>query len=418
MTVTEALLRGGHAAAALVVLLAVGWLGRVTARRLRQPEVTGEIVAGLLAGPVAVTVLGTATFAVVLSGQVVDLLKLCSDSGLVLFLAGLVHKLHHGAPRLPRRAAGWLVAGGLVPALVSGVAFGGWILLAEDEGVRGRAPLPAFLLMCAVVLSITAVPVLARILSDRGIIDTPEGRLSMTAAVVIDTVGWLLLSVAVCLASGRLDGFLRTVAVLGGGALVALAVRYALRGRLVNVLCGRNPMVTAVLLAVVALTVALTVEHLGLTPIFGAALVGLAVPGGGAWARPVASVARVGRALIPVFFVVTGLTVFATGFGSLPWPMIGVALLLAFLGKGGGSYLGTRLAGESARTAAKVGVLMNTRGLTELIVLKVGYDTGILTAPVSVALVVMAVVTTMATGPLLLVLDRRRTVVEVPEEAG
>lgn len=414
---TDVVLRGMHVAVALAVVLAIGWLGRAAARRLRQPEVIGEIVAGLVAGPAAVTVLGATTFAVVLPGKVVDPLKLCAGVGLILFLVGLAHKLRQSWQRLPRRTAGWVVAGGLVPALVSGIAFGGWILLVEDDGVRGRAPLPAFLLMCAVALSITAVPVLARILADCGITDTAEGRLSMTAAVVIDTVGWLLLSVAVGLASGRLNGFLQAIAVLGGGALVALIVRYSLRSRALSVLCGRNPAVTAVLVAMVALAVSLTVERLGLTAIFGAVLVGLAVPAGSEWARVVASVTRVGRALIPVFFVVTGLTVFATEIGSLPWSLIMVAILLAVLGKGGGSYLGTRLAGENGRTAAKVGVLMNTRGLTELIVLKAGYGAGILTAPVFVALVVMAVVTTMVTGPVLLVLDRRkpRTTVEARE---
>lgn len=413
MTFAEVLLLSLHVAAALIVVLAIGWLGRTVARRLRQPEVVGEIVAGLLAGPAAVALLGPTTFATALPTEVIDILKLGAEVGLVLFLVGLAHKLRLGGRRTSRRTTGWVVAGGLVPALLSGVAFAYWILLVEDDGVRGSAPLPAFLLMCAVALSITAVPVLARILADRGISETAEGRLSMTAAVIIDTVGWLLLSVAVGLASGRLDGFLQAVAVLGGGALAALAVRYALRSRAASVLCGRRPAVAAVLLGALALAVALTVERLGLTAIFGAVLVGLAVPTDAAWQKVVASVTRVGRALIPVFFVVTGLTVFATGLGSLPWTLIAVAILMAVVGKGFGSYLGTRLAGESNRTAAKVGVLMNTRGLTELIVLKVGFGAGILTAPMFVALVVMAVVTTMMTGPLLLLIDRRATLVTV-----
>lgn len=418
MTVADTLLRSLHVIAVLLVVLAIGWLGRIAARRLRQPEVIGEIVAGLLAGPAAVALLGRTTFSTVLPAEVLDILKLCAEVGLILFLVGLAHKLRLGSQRFSSRTTGWVVAGGLVPALVSGVAFACWVLFVEDAGVRGSAPLPAFLLMCAVALSITAVPVLARILADRGISETTEGRLSMTAAVIIDTVGWLLLSVAVGLGSGRLDGFLQAVAVLGGGVLASLAVRYALRSRAASVLCGRKPVVAAVVLGAIALAVALTVERLGLTAIFGAVLVGLAVPADGTWVKVVASVTRVGRALIPVFFVVTGLTVFATGIGSLPWTLIVVAILMAILGKGGGSYLGTRLAGESNRTASKVGVLMNTRGLTELIVLKVGYSAGILTAPMFVALVVMAVVTTMMTGPLLLLLDRRAALVTVESQDG
>ncbi len=407
MTAAEALFRGVHVLVALTVVFAIGWLGRLVARTLRQPEVIGEIAAGLLAGPAAVAVLGPANFAAVLPGAVVDVLKLVAEIGLILFLVGLAHKLRLGEKRFSRRTTGWVVAGGLVPALASGALFACWIILVEGPEVRGSAPLPAFVLMCAVALSITAVPVLARILADRGISETTEGRLSMTAAVVIDTVGWLLLSVTVGLASGRLSGFAQAVIVLGGGALAALAVRYALRSRAAGSLCGRRPAVTATLLGAIALVVALSVERLGLTAIFGAVLVGLAVPPDGAWSKVVAWVTRVGRALIPVFFVVTGLTVFATGVGTLPWSLIAVAILMAVLGKGGGSYLGTRLAGQPVRSATKVGVLMNTRGLTELIVLKVGYSAHILTGPMFVALVVMAVVTTMMTGPLLLLIDRR-----------
>lgn len=414
MTTTEALFRGIQV---LVAVLAIGWAGRFVARSLRQPEVIGEIVAGLLAGPAALALLGPVNFAAVLPGRVVDLLKVIAEAGLSLFLVGLAHKLRLGTQRVSRRTTALVVTGGLVPALLSGVVFACWIMLAEPPEVRGSAPLPTFLLMCAVALSITAVPVLARILVDCGIIETTVGRLSMTAAVVIDTVGWLLLSVVVGLGSGRLNGFIQAVVVLGGGALAALAVRYLLRTGAANVLCGRRPAVTAVLLGVITLAVALTVERLGLTAIFGAVLVGLAVPPDGAWMKVVASVTRFGQVLIPVFFVVTGLTVFTTGLGALPWSLIAVAILLAVLGKGGGSYLGTRLAGEPARIATKVGVLMNTRGLTELIVLKIGYSVHILTKPMLVALVLMSVVTTMMTGPLLLLIDRRARAARITVDA-
>ncbi|WP_411137947.1 cation:proton antiporter [Streptomyces sp. C10] len=403
----DVLLTGTHGAAALVAVLVIGFIGRATARRLRQPEVVGEIVAGLLAGPAAVALLGHGTFDAVLPSDVIDILELGAEGGLVLFLVGLAHKLRPGTQRLPLRASGWVVAGGLLPALLSGVAFACWIVIAEDSGVRGGAPLPAFLLMCGVALSITAVPVLGRILAERGETGTVEGQLSMTAAVVIDTVGWLLLSVAVGLGSGELDGFLQSVVVLGGGAAVALGGRYALRTRSAAALCGRRPGLTAVLLGVVALAVAMTVKELGLTTIFGAVLVGLAVPPDGPWLKVVDSVTRVGRGLIPVFFVVTGVTVFVQDLGPLPWTLIVAGILLAVLGKGGGSYLGTRLAGQPKQTAVSVGILMNTRGLTELIVLKVGYDADILTAPVFVALVVMAVATTAMTGPLLLLTNRK-----------
>ena len=168
---------------------------------------------------------------------------------------------------------------------------------------------------------------------------------------------------------------------------------------------------------------ALTVERLGLTAIFGAVLVGLAIPAGkdGPWTATAASVAKAGRALVPVFFVVTGITVLTSAFAAASWALIVIATTLGALGKLGGGYLGARRGGQSRRTSARVGVLMNTRGLTELIVLKVGYSAGILSAPLFLALVVMALTTTAMTGPLLLLIDRmelRRRPVPAPVETG
>lgn len=396
-----------HLVAALAAVLVIGLLGRLAARRLRQPEVIGEIVAGLLAGPATVALLGPTAFGTVLFTEVLPTLRLLAEAGLVLFLVGLAHKLRLSGNRPSRRTVGWVVAGGFLPPLLSGVVFGCWLLSGADPAIPRAAPVPALLLMCAVALSVTAVPVLARILGDRGMEGTVEGRLAMTAAVIIDIGAWLLLSIAVGLASGHLTGFLRTTAVFGGGAAAALLLRSLLRGRVARALCARWPKVTAVVLAATALVTALTVDRLGLTAIFGAVLVGLAVPVDGAWTTVVGWVTRAGRVLVPVFFVVTGLTVLPAGMTALPWATFLVGTLLAIAGKGGGTYLGSRLAGVPRRSAATVGVLMNTRGLTELIVLKVGLTTGLITAPVFLALVMTAVATTVLTGPLLLVIDRR-----------
>ena len=133
---------------------------------------------------------------------------------------------------------------------------------------------------------------------------------------------------------------------------------------------------------------------------------GLAIPAGG-WDAVVRRVTRAGRLLVPVFFVVTGITVFAGQFGSTPWFAIVLATALGIVGKVGGGYLGARIGGAPASDAVRVGVLVNTRGLTELVVLQAGYGAGILTAPVFLALVVMALVTTAMTGPSYGLLERR-----------
>ncbi|MGW7418445.1 cation:proton antiporter, partial [Streptomyces sp. NPDC054863] len=162
-------------------------------------------------------------------------------------------------------------------------------------------------------------------------------------------------------------------------------------------------------------------QEQGVTEIFGALLVGLAIPPDG-WHDVVRVVTRIGRLLVPVFFVVTGLTVFGGQFGATPWFAIVLATALGIVGKVGGGFLGARLGGASVLDAARLGVLVNTRGLTELVVLQAGYSAGILTAPVFLALVVMALVTTAMTGPCYGLLERsaarRVKVAALAEEGG
>ncbi|MFF3920217.1 cation:proton antiporter [Streptomyces sp. NPDC001852] len=159
-----------------------------------------------------------------------------------------------------------------------------------------------------------------------------------------------------------------------------------------------------------AIAAALISESLGLSMIFGSVLFGLAMPTGtsSAWTPAVTSVTGCGRPLVPVFFVVTGVTVFTKSLSSAPWTLLILTTVLGTLGKMGGGFLGALLGGKSRWTAARLGVLLNTRGLTELIVLQVGYSTGMVTPPMFLALVVMALATTTLTGPLLSLLDRAR----------
>jgi Kef-type K+ transport system membrane component KefB len=408
MELTAFSVLAARAVAMLAVVLAIAWLGRTAARRLRQPAVIGEIVAGLLAGALVVRLTGPAGFPRLVSPGMLAVLKTTSEAGLVLFLVGLAHELRIGPARPGRKAAvTWVAAGSLVPSLVVGALLGCWLLLSPGTAARGTAPGPALVLFVAVSLSITAVPVLARILADRGLTRTEPGRIALVSAVLIDTGGWLLVAIALGLASGSPAGFLRSVAVLAGGALVALALRQVLRSAPGRRLGARLPRATAVALGVLALAVAMSVERLGLTAVFGAVLVGLAVPAGedSRWAAPVRAVTAVGRALVPAFFVVTGITVLATAFEEVPWGLMAVTTALGILGKVGGGYAGARLGAFPVHQAARIGVLMNTRGLTELIVLQIGYSARILTAPLFVAFLTMALVTTGLTGPLLSLLD-------------
>ncbi|MEV0011047.1 cation:proton antiporter [Streptomyces sp. NPDC047973] len=400
-----------HLLAVLISVLAAAHAGRVLARRLRQPEVIGEITAGLLAGPAVLALFGRTTFDAVLPQAVLGDLKLVGEAGLILFLVGLAHHLQTTA-RPDRRAVAWVTAGALLIPLLCGTVFAVWIIVFEDTSIRGQASVPAFVLMVAITLSISAVPVMARMITERRMHRSSTGSLTLTSAVVIDTVGWLLLTLALCLSSGSLGGFGHSLLALALAVVCGLAIRAAMLTSAAQRLCERTPRTAAVTLGVAAIGVALSVEHLGMTAIVGAAVVGMAVPKGptSPWTPVVASVARTGQALVPVFFVVTGVTVFGEQRGSAGWQLFAVAIALGMGGKMAGGYLGARLGGQSAHSSRQIAVLMNTRGLTELIVLQAGLTSGVLTPPLTLVLVVMALLTTAMTEPLLRLLDRRPVV--------
>jgi Kef-type K+ transport system membrane component KefB len=404
---TEVLVRVAHVAAVLAVVLLAALLGRSAARAARQPEVIGEILAGILIVPLVIAIAGRGTLGTLLPADVLKVLQQIGKIGLVLFLVGVAHELRKGNTDLRSRTVGWVTAGSFLPALGTGLVFAGWVLWFADADLRGTAPTPALVLMIAVALSVTAVPVLARILEDRGLVSTTNGKLAMAAAVFTDSSAWLLLLVAIGSASGGWNGVLISVAVLAIGVFVALTGRILLRTKASTTISGRFPRATSLAVAVAALVLAGEIESWGLTAVFGAFVVGLAIPDDDAWKVVVRPVMTLGRWLVPVFFVVAGMGLFKTPSSALPWLAMALATALALVGKIGGGYLGGRLAGQTPRDALTVGVLMNTRGLTEIVVLQAGYSVGLLSAGMFLALVVMALVTTAMTGPLLSWIDRR-----------
>lgn len=380
--------------------------GRALAVRLRQPAVMGEIVVGLLAGAAVTHLFGKDVLDALVPGPVLGWLKLVAEAGLVLYLAGAVRHLRfHARDEWP--AVRWVALGSFLPSALTGLVLAAAVLLGFDE-VRGDAPLPAFLLFLAVAMSITAVPVLIRILADRDELDAPASRLSLRAAIVIDAAGWLLLSVAVGLSAGSVSHFLRVMALFAAAGLVAWGIGLLLRR--FSSFPPAAPRTAALVFGGVALAVAFSVEELGLTAIFGAVLVGVAAPA--SWHPVVEAVARVGRALMPAFFVVTGITILAPSLNGTPWALVALTVVLGVVGKIAGGYWGARLGGEPRERAFRVGALMNTRGLTEIVVVQTGYSAGLVSAPIVVALLVMALVTTAMTGPLVNLADRFHRVEE------
>jgi Kef-type K+ transport system membrane component KefB len=263
----------------------------------------------------------------------------------------------------------------------------------------------SFILFMAVAMSITAVPVLASIIKERGLGSTGPAGVAMSSAGLLDVVGWLLLAVAIA-ASGAGPPAGKAAAWLVIYLLcMLLLVRPALRRWMLAPALpglGREAIVVPLVFASAWCT-----EQMGLHPIFGALLVGVIMPrrwDGTADADVVETVEKASSVLLPVFFVVTGLSVRIGALTSHGWELLAVVCVLAVAGKVGGSALGARLTRMSTRDSAITGVLMNTRGLTELIAINAGRQAGLINETMYTILVLMALVTTALTGPMLALL--------------
>ena len=271
-------------------------------------------------------------------------------------------------------------------------------------------PFTVFSLFLGVSLSVTAFPVLARILIDRGIQSTKLGVLALTCAAIDDVTAWCLLALLDerspsrarrSTGNGRSDDSVHCAVVMLRPLVIRLVRFQDSRGTLTQA--------AVAVIFMSLLTCALITEWIGIHALFGAFLLGAVIPHDSL----VATQARekledtVVVLLLPVFFAFTGLrTQIGLLHGFEHWMVCGIIIVLASAGKFGGSYVAARLSGLDVNTAASIGVLMNTRGLMELIVLNLGLDLGILSPSLFAMLVVMALVTTIATSPILEYLSR------------
>ncbi|MFI0787284.1 cation:proton antiporter [Streptomyces lydicus] len=379
-----------------LILVVARVAGRI-AHRLGQPPVIGEIAGGLLLGP---TLFHGALAHTLFPLEIRPCLSALADLGLVLFMFVVGLEADFGALRGSGRIAVGTVLGS------AAVPFAAGTLLALHL-LRGRHPAsPAgFVLFIAVAVSVTAFPVLARILSDRGMTGTWLGTIALSSAAVCDLVAWTALAVVqVLAATGGRNHW--TVLLVVPFVLVLLAGG---RPLLKRVLSRGNPAGTAsaggsaVVLTGLLVSAAVT-QALGLHFVLGAFLFGLVMPrreSAGFQDVVLPRVRFTTALLLPVYFIVAGLNVDLAGIGTSGLAELGLVLGVAVTGKFAGTWLGARTQGLGARRSAVLATLMNTRGLTELIALSVGLQSGLLDSGLYSELVVMAVVTTLMTGPLL-----------------
>lgn len=398
----------------LVVIILAARAGAIVARSLRQPSVVGEIVAGLLLGPSAFGAVAPDLSAAIFGGgatggELEAALTGFSQIGLILllFLVGIEFDFSH-IRRQGRLAAAVSLAGIVAPfTLGLGLA----ALMAPRLGVLGAEAAidaRAFALFLGTAMSITAIPILGRILIEMGMQHTPLGATVIAAAACDDAVGWTLLAAVSAIAAGQFElanvaGMI--AATLGMAAAMLVVVRPLLLPRLErNVVAdGRLPFGMLSLTLAVLLVAAYATSRIGIFAIFGAFLLGAALSGSPrvreAFASQLSDFVTV--FFLPIFFTYTGLRTNIGSLGSVEaWGWCAAVLAVAVIGKWGGCGLAARLGGLPPGEAACVGVLMNTRALMELIVINVGMDLGVIPPAVYCMLVLMAIVTTLMATPL------------------
>ncbi|WP_327358859.1 cation:proton antiporter [Streptomyces sp. NBC_01304] len=393
----------------LALIIVCGHVAGRRCRRLGQPPVIGEILTGIALGPSLLGAVWPSGQQWLFPADLLPVINALAQVGLVffMFLIGYELNVEHVRSR------------GKVAALVSNVSvavpmIGGFLLAFvmygrfADRGIG----FPAFALFIAVSMSVTAFPVLARILTDRKIDRTPVGALALTCAAVDDITAWCLLALATALGRGTSWTSVLTTAALT--AVFISVMMYGLRpllARLAERHADRLGDRTALLLVLLAgiLLASFATDWIGIHPIFGAFLFGVIVPRGAVQTAAVEQVRGVTVVLLlPLFFAYSGLHTDFRLIGADPalWGWCALIIAVATVTKWAGSTGAARLTGLGWQESLSLGALMNCRGLTELVVLGVGLELKIITPTVFAMLVVMTLVTTVLTAPALTLIDR------------
>lgn len=390
---------------ALPVILAACYLVGELARRVGQPRVIGEIITGVMLGPSLLGALWPSGYHWLFPGPVTATINTLAQLGLVFFMFLIGAEFEFGRMRRRALTAATVSQAGITLPMLSGIVLAFWLYPRFGNGVGFLG----FTLFIAVSMSITAFPVLAAILADRAMTGTPLGALALTCAAIGDVVAWCLLAVVTAIGGhGSAASALRTIALTAVFvAVMALLVRPLLARWL-----ERLPQQAAlpVLLAGAMLS-ALATSQIGVHPMFGAFAFGVIVPRRCLAARQAAmKTEHVTRTLLlPLFFVYTGLN---TRFGLLGadgglWAWCALITAVAVVGKFGSATAAARLTGTGWRESFCLGALMNCRGLTELAVLSIGLQLKVISPVMFAMLVVMTLLSTLATAPALSLITRR-----------
>jgi len=405
-----------HLFVQLFVIIAASRLVGIVFARFGQPSVVGEMAAGILLGPSLFGLLAPSAFQFVFPVNSLGVLKLLSQVGVCLFMFVVGMELDAGHVRKKADVAVMVSHASIVIPYFLGVLLAYFLYTSLAQPGAGFT---AFALFMGISMSITAFPMLARILQERGLTKTFLGSTAITCAAVDDVTAWSILAFVVAIARTTSVGAsaLNLLLVLGFIALMLWGVRLVLPRWLGTAELEREEPSKGALATVICVVVAaaLCTEIIGIHALFGAFLAGAVMPETGGFRHKLS--VRVENfstvLLLPLFFAFTGLR---TQIGLLNdvqgWLLCLGIIAVATVGKLGGSAIAARWSGMNWSESLQLGALMNTRGLMELIALNIGYDLGILSPRIFTMLVIMALATTMLTGPLLTLFGRKQSVLD------
>lgn len=382
-----------------------GWISN----KIGQPSVIGEMIAGIVLGPSLLAMYFPEISASLFPVESLGNIQFLSQIGLILFMYTIGMELDLKILKNKAHDAVVISHASIILPFALGMGLAYFIY---REFAPVGAPFLSFGLFIGIAMSITAFPVLARIVQERGIHKTKLGTVVITCAAADDITAWCILAVVIAIV--KAGDFGSALFVIGLAVLYVLFMIKIVRPFLfrISTIYPTKSTLTRPIIAIFFLVLILSsyaTEVIGIHALFGAFMAGAIMPENmkfrNVFIEKVEDVAVV--VLLPLFFVYTGLR---TEIGLLNdpylWKITGLIILVAVVGKFVGSAIAAKFVGQSWRNSAIIGALMNTRGLMELIVLNIGYDLGVLDAQIFAMMVIMALLTTFMTGPILDIVDR------------
>lgn len=399
----------GQILAQIITIIIVSRIFAYFFRKIHQPTVIGEIIAGIALGPSLLGALFPEFSLALFPEHSLGNLNLLSQVGLILFMFMVGMELDVKVIQTKVKDAVVVSNAGILIPFTLGIVLAYFIY---ENFAPGGVAFLSFGLFLGLAMSITAFPVLARIVQERGIHKTRLGTLVLTCAAADDITAWCLLAAIIAIA--KAGSFMSSLYVILLSVLYVLIMLKVVRPflkRIGDLHASRENLskqVVAIFFLILLIS-SYTTEVIGIHALFGAFLAGTIMPDNvkfrNIFIQKIEDVALV--LLLPLFFVFTGLR---TQIGLLNdiylWKVTGLIILVAIAGKFAGSAIASRIMGQNWRDSLTIGALMNTRGLMELVVLNIGYDLGILSPEVFSMMVIMALLTTFMTGPALDLIEK------------